>query len=72
MKEGFIQGVVILAGVASLFVLYCYGYVNIVDRVALFLHRHADVVRRRHMSHERELNRMWNSGPVSISKEKLG
>lgn len=39
--------------------LYRFGYVNTVDHLALFLHRHAVRVRNRHTNEARALHSIW-------------
>lgn len=73
-----IEAIGILVGVAAVFLFTAHGYVNLVDRIGLFLRRHANAVRQRHLMRERELKGMWRAdrgkriGPVLINKEKLG
>jgi hypothetical protein len=54
-----------LTGVGVLAVLYLMllyvsdGYANMVDRTSLFLHRHAEKVRRRHAVRTEQMRQMW-------------
>lgn len=53
------------------------GYANTVDRIGLFLHRHAGEVRKRQAERAKVLKRMWAEGrkrrrfePVPIREER--
>ena len=59
------EKVELLIGVGCLLVLYwviCmlgHGYANTVDSIALFLHRHAERVKRMHASRESQIRGSW-------------
>lgn len=68
----------IAVGCTLLFLHTTYGYANTLDRVSLFLHRHAQAHRRRHTTVAKMLHEAWGHErrkPVpkvfSIDKENV-
>lgn len=55
-----------LFALLSTLLLLCltgHGYANTVDRIALFLHRHATRVRNMHRERDRVMSHMWQERP---------
>lgn len=71
---------ILLALLVFVFLVLC-GYASVVDRIALFLHRHAEEVRRMHATYDEQIQSWWQAewrrgrpamqrGPVPIHKER--
>ena len=71
---------ILLALLVFVFIVMC-GYASTIDRIALFLHRHAEQVRRTHAYHDEQMRTWWQAEwrrgrssapkePISIQRER--